>query len=132
MTDAPEAAAVKSKKIDTAEEDIDIGEDIPMGNFPPVVIEKDAAGGASSGSSSSGSSSSSSDSSSSSGTKPVSLLACICSGNVISRPLKLIILLLQIRIQGVPLVVIQKQIVFNRHLLHQKKLQLPTANVKAY
>ncbi|XP_062100878.1 transcription factor GTE2-like [Humulus lupulus] len=67
VTETPEAATVKSKKIDTAEEDIDIGEDIPMGNFPPVVIEKDTAGGASSGSSSSGSSSSSSDSSSSSG-----------------------------------------------------------------
>lgn len=60
---------MKSKKADTVEEEVDIGEEIPMGNFPPVVIEKDGTAGASSGSSSSGSSSSSSDSSSSSGNK---------------------------------------------------------------
>lgn len=64
---ADAAAVVKSKKVDVAaEEDVDIGEDIPMGNFPPVVIEKDVD---IEESNSSGSSSSSSDSSSSSGTK---------------------------------------------------------------
>ncbi|XP_057952505.1 transcription factor GTE7-like isoform X2 [Malania oleifera] len=63
-SDAVEAVQ-KSKKVGEAgEEDVDIGEDIPMGNFPPVEIEKDT-GYASSRSSSSSSSSSSSDSSSS-------------------------------------------------------------------
>ncbi|XP_057492842.1 transcription factor GTE7-like [Actinidia eriantha] len=61
----PEAVAQKSRKGDVGEEDVDIGEDIPVNNFPPVEIEKDAnCGSRSSGSSSS---SSSSDSSSSSG-----------------------------------------------------------------
>ncbi|XP_057501549.1 transcription factor GTE2-like isoform X1 [Actinidia eriantha] len=61
----PEAVAQKSRKGDVGEEDVDIGEDIPVNNFPPVEIEKDAnCGGRSSSSSSS---SSSSDSSSSSG-----------------------------------------------------------------
>ncbi|KAL2522610.1 Transcription factor GTE7 [Forsythia ovata] len=47
------------------EEDVDIGEEIPVNNFPPVEIERDAAG-SSNESSSSSSSSSGSDSSSSS------------------------------------------------------------------
>lgn len=54
----------KNKKGDIGEEDVDIGEEIPVENFPPVQIEKDAPC-ASSGSSSSSSSSSGSDSSSS-------------------------------------------------------------------
>ncbi|GAV86864.1 Bromodomain domain-containing protein, partial [Cephalotus follicularis] len=59
--------AQKGMKGDVGEEDVDIGEEIPMGNFPSVEIEKDdvAAGGATSGSSSSNSSGSSSGSSSS-------------------------------------------------------------------
>lgn len=63
----PEASVSKksSKKVDQGEEDVDIGEEMPSMNFPPVEIEKDATGGCASGSSSS--SSSSSDSSSSSG-----------------------------------------------------------------
>ncbi|XP_043708562.1 transcription factor GTE2-like [Telopea speciosissima] len=65
-------AAKKYKKGETVEEDVDIGEEMPANNFPPVEIEKDAGGYASrsssSSSSSSGSSSSSdSDSGSSSG-----------------------------------------------------------------
>ncbi|KAF8406139.1 hypothetical protein HHK36_008219 [Tetracentron sinense] len=63
VSETPEAAK-KNRKGETGEEDVDIGDEIPMNNFPPVEIEKDA-GYASSGSSSS--SSSSSDSSSSSG-----------------------------------------------------------------
>ncbi|KAI8030625.1 Transcription factor GTE7 [Camellia lanceoleosa] len=63
----PEAVGgQKSRKGDAGEEDVDIGEEIPINNFPPVEIEKDVANG-SSRSSSSSSSSSSSDSSSSSG-----------------------------------------------------------------
>lgn len=56
----PEAGAIqKPKKVcDAGEEDVDIGEDIPVNVFPPVEIEKDDG---------SSSSSSSSDSSSSSG-----------------------------------------------------------------
>ncbi|OIT19385.1 PREDICTED: transcription factor GTE2-like [Nicotiana attenuata] len=60
----PEHAMLKNKKGDIGEEDVDIGEEIPVENFPPVQIEKDALC-ASSGSSSSSSSSSGSDSSSS-------------------------------------------------------------------
>lgn len=59
----------KPKKMEAAgDEDVDIGDEMPMNNFPPVEIEKDkdvVGGHASSSSSSSGSSSS--DSSSSSG-----------------------------------------------------------------
>ncbi|XP_058758142.1 transcription factor GTE7-like isoform X2 [Vicia villosa] len=59
----------KQKKIETVDEDVDIGDDMPVNNFPPVEIEKDrdmgGAGGHASSSSSS-SSSSGSDSSSSS------------------------------------------------------------------
>lgn len=57
----------KSKKGEFWEEDVDIGEEIPLGNFPPVVIDKDATACAGSGSSGSSCSTSSSDSSSSSG-----------------------------------------------------------------
>lgn len=60
--------AKKAKKGETGDEDVDIGDEIPMSSFPPVEIEKDNAhnnNAASSSSSSSGSSSS--DSSSSSG-----------------------------------------------------------------
>uniref|UniRef100_A0A5B6ZK49 Transcription factor GTE7-like n=1 Tax=Davidia involucrata TaxID=16924 RepID=A0A5B6ZK49_DAVIN len=59
----------KPKKGDAGEEDVDIGDEMPMSSFPPVEIEKDD-GGQDHGhvtSSSSSSSSSSSDSSSSSG-----------------------------------------------------------------
>lgn len=58
------AAKKNSKKGEMGEEDVDIGEEMPSTNFPPVEIEKDATGYASGSSSSS---SSSSDSSSSSG-----------------------------------------------------------------
>ncbi|OVA15225.1 Bromodomain [Macleaya cordata] len=65
-SEPPEVAAAKSKKGENvgAEEDVDIGEDIPTSSFPPVEIEKDAAGYGSSKSSSSSSSSSGSSSSS--------------------------------------------------------------------
>lgn len=59
----------KMKKMEVGDEDVDIGDEMPMNNFPPVEIEKDkdvVGGHAASSSSSSGSSSS--DSSSSSGT----------------------------------------------------------------
>ncbi|XP_047160971.1 transcription factor GTE7-like [Vigna umbellata] len=57
----------KAKKVEAGDEDVDIGDDMPMGVFPPVEIEKDkdVAGGHATSSSSS-SSGSSSDSSSSS------------------------------------------------------------------
>ncbi|KAI3961270.1 hypothetical protein MKX01_006984 [Papaver californicum] len=66
----PEVAAIKNRKAENIgmEEDVDIGEDIPTSNFPPVEIEKDAGyasdnkSGGSSGSSSSDDSSSDSDS----------------------------------------------------------------------
>lgn len=59
--------AKKLRKGDVAEEDVDIGDElIPMGGFPPVEIERDAAAHASSSSDSS-SSSGSDDPSSSSG-----------------------------------------------------------------
>ena len=65
-----EAVASKLKKPkkggEAGDEDVDIRDNMPMSNFPPVEIEKDVGGHASS-SSSSGSSSSDSDSSSSSG-----------------------------------------------------------------
>lgn len=54
-------AAKRSKKLDPEDEDVDIGEDLPVTNYPSVDIEKDT------GCHSSSSSSSSSDSSSSSG-----------------------------------------------------------------
>lgn len=55
----------KPKKGEAGDEDVDIGDEMPMSNFPPVEIEKDV-GGHGSSSSSSSSSSSDSDSSSSS------------------------------------------------------------------
>lgn len=58
--------AQKNKKVEMGEEDVDIGDEIPMCNYPPVEIEKDRSSGSSS-SGSSGSSSSESDSGSSSG-----------------------------------------------------------------
>ncbi|KEH31196.1 global transcription factor group protein [Medicago truncatula] len=64
----PPSEGKKQKKIDTVDEDVDIGDDMPANNFPPVEIEKDKDMGATGGgasSSSSGSSSSGSDSSSS-------------------------------------------------------------------
>ncbi|XP_039689022.1 transcription factor GTE7 isoform X2 [Medicago truncatula] len=74
----PPSEGKKQKKIDTVDEDVDIGDDMPANDFPPVEIEKDKdmggtggrASSSSSGSSSSGSgdsSSSDSDSGSSSG-----------------------------------------------------------------
>jgi len=58
----------KAKKLEAGDEDVDIGDEMPMSMFPPVEIEKDkdVAGGHATSSSSS-SSGSSSDSSSSSG-----------------------------------------------------------------
>ncbi|KAG6652735.1 hypothetical protein I3843_05G027300 [Carya illinoinensis] len=62
--EAVASEAKKSKKGgEVGEEDVDIGDEMPMSNFPPVEIEKDVGGH---GSSSSSSSSSSSDSDSSS------------------------------------------------------------------
>ncbi|KAK9134198.1 hypothetical protein Syun_013528 [Stephania yunnanensis] len=63
-----DAAAKKSKKGEAGgvEEEVDIGEEMPASNFPPVEIEKDAAGQASRSSSSSSSSSDDDDNSSSS------------------------------------------------------------------
>lgn len=52
----------KGKKGEIGEEDVDIGEEIPLENFPPVVIDKDATACAGSGSSGSTSSSDSSSS----------------------------------------------------------------------
>ena len=57
----------KQRKGEAGEEDVDIGDEMPASDFPPVVIEKDAGGGHASSSSSGSSSSSSDDSSSSSG-----------------------------------------------------------------
>lgn len=67
--DVAAAEPKRVKKGEAGDEDVDIGDDMPMNNFPPVEIEKDVGGvgGHASSSSSSGSSSSSSDSSSSSG-----------------------------------------------------------------
>ncbi|KAG2293650.1 hypothetical protein Bca52824_040319 [Brassica carinata] len=62
------SAEKRTRKGDAGEEDVDIGEDIPVEDYPSVEIERDGtavAAAASSGSSSSGSSSSSSGSSSS-------------------------------------------------------------------
>ncbi|KAL3378226.1 hypothetical protein AABB24_004246 [Solanum stoloniferum] len=59
----PEHAMPEIKKVDVVEEDVDIGEEIPGENFPPVQIDKDP----SSSSGSSSGSGSSSDSGSSSG-----------------------------------------------------------------
>ncbi|KGN53881.1 transcription factor GTE7 [Cucumis sativus] len=56
----------KQRKGEAGEEDVDIGDEMPASNFPPVEIEKDAGGGHASSSSSGSSSSSSDDSSSSS------------------------------------------------------------------
>lgn len=63
------------KKGDAGEEDVDIGEDTPPNEFPPVKIEKDPVD-ANSGSSSSSSSSSSGDGSSSS--SGIMLFICLC------------------------------------------------------
>jgi hypothetical protein len=64
----PPSEGKKQKKIDVVDEDVDIGDDMPANDFPPVEIEQDkdmsGTGGCVS-SSSSGSSSSGSDSSSS-------------------------------------------------------------------
>jgi uncharacterized membrane protein YgcG len=64
------SAEKRTRRGDAGEEDVDIGEDIPIEDYPSVEIERDGtavAAAASSGSSSSGSSSSSGGSSSSSG-----------------------------------------------------------------
>ena len=73
-SDVPVAPTKKAKRGEGGEEDVDIGDDIPMSSFPPVEIEKDDGHGhasssssSSSGSSSDSSSSSDSDSGSSSG-----------------------------------------------------------------
>ncbi|KAF9675737.1 hypothetical protein SADUNF_Sadunf09G0064000 [Salix dunnii] len=57
----------KPRKGDVGDEDVDIGDEMPMSSFPPVEIEKD------NGHASSSSSSSSDDSSSSSGNNCVGL-----------------------------------------------------------
>ncbi|OAY66746.1 Transcription factor GTE3, chloroplastic [Ananas comosus] len=61
---APDTLAAKKGKVgdSAAEEDVDIGDEMPSTNYPPVVIEKDEHSASSSGSSGSDSSSSSSDS----------------------------------------------------------------------
>ncbi|CBI25716.3 unnamed protein product, partial [Vitis vinifera] len=64
VTDNPDVGQ-KNKKGEIGEEDVDIGEEMPVSHFPPVEIDKDAAYASSSSRSSSGSSSSSDDSSSS-------------------------------------------------------------------
>ncbi|KAL4036618.1 hypothetical protein IC575_000178 [Cucumis melo] len=67
MMNEVKTEAKKLRKGDVGEEDVDIGDEVvPMGGFPPVEIERDAAARASSSSDSS-SSSGSDDSSSSSG-----------------------------------------------------------------
>ncbi|RRT61411.1 hypothetical protein B296_00019400 [Ensete ventricosum] len=69
LVDASEVAAAKKSKRggDTAEEDVDIGDELPITNYPPVEIQKDTGYATSSSSSDSDSSSSSgSDSGSSS------------------------------------------------------------------
>ncbi|KAL5054469.1 hypothetical protein RYX36_035151 [Vicia faba] len=60
------AEGKKQKKIETVDEDVDIGDDMPVNTFPPVEIEKDRDMGGAGGHASSSSSSSGSDSSSSS------------------------------------------------------------------
>ena len=72
MSEKIEASSAEQKrpKREAGDEDVDIGDDMPMSSFPPVEIEKDVGGGHASSSSSGSSSSSSSDSSSSSGTNP--------------------------------------------------------------
>lgn len=65
--DSVVAEPKRVKKGEGGDEDVDIGDEMPLNNFPPVEIEKDVGGGHASSSSSSGTSSSSSDSSSSSG-----------------------------------------------------------------
>jgi hypothetical protein len=74
VIEAVASEAKKSKKGEAGEEDVDIGEEMPMSNFPPVEIEKDV-GGHGSSSSSSSSSSSDNDSSSSSGIINPSLIS---------------------------------------------------------
>ncbi|XP_020880821.1 transcription factor GTE7 isoform X2 [Arabidopsis lyrata subsp. lyrata] len=61
------SAEKRTRRGDAGEEDVDIGEDIPIEDYPSVEIERDGTAVAGSGSSSSGSSSSSGGSSSSSG-----------------------------------------------------------------
>lgn len=68
-----EVCGQKNKKWDAGEEDIDIGEELPADDFPPVEIEKDPVG-AGGGSSSPGSSSASGDDSSSSATGNIPFL----------------------------------------------------------
>lgn len=76
VTDNPDAGQ-KNKKGEIGEEDVDIGEEMPVSHFPPVEIDKDAAYASSSSRSSSGSSSSSDDSSSSGMGSLLWLLSCL-------------------------------------------------------
>lgn len=116
------SAEKRTRRGDAGEEDVDIGEDIPIEDYPSVEIERDGTAVAGSGSSSSGSSSSSGGSSSSSGIfahSLFSLLQVFSFSCVISS----IVMVWQIQGQvGVHQVVILMQIVFNRHLWKQKKL----------
>lgn len=67
VDEVPPVEVKKPKRVETGDEDVDIGDDMPMSVFPPVEIEKDKDGvGGHASSSSSSSSSSGSDSSSSS------------------------------------------------------------------
>lgn len=50
-----EVSGQKNKKWEAGEEDIDIGEELPSDDFPPVEIDKDPGGGSSSSGSSSAS-----------------------------------------------------------------------------
>lgn len=121
------SAEKRTRKGDAGEEDVDIGEDIPIEDYPSVEIERDgtavAAAAASSGSSSSGSSSSSSGSSSSG--ILLELLSKISLRLVLSLTTFCIGFDTHLQIQGqveVHQVVILMQIVFSRHLWKLKKL----------
>lgn len=75
-TENPEVGQ-KNKKSEIGEEDVDIGEEMPVSHFPPVQIDKDATCASSSSRSSSGSSSSSDDSSSSGMGSILWLISCM-------------------------------------------------------
>lgn len=112
------------------EEDVDIGEEIPVGIFPPVEIEKDVNTCASGKSSSSRSSSSGGDSSSSSGTHfhPFTIICLyVCGGNLgffmfqLMNGMGILCLQVQVQFQGVPLGAIQMQTLCSHHMLKQMK-----------
>lgn len=97
------------------EEDVDIGDEMPMSNYPPVEIERDARSNTSS------SSSSSSDSSSSSGNFcfwPLVFSALVANAFHVGL---IELCILQGQILGVPLGAIPRRTVFNRLLLVPKE-----------